>query len=192
MKIAILGWGSLIWQPKELAYNKSFGWKKEGPILPIEFARISKDGRLTLVITENGTKVTVLYTLSNNESLDEAILNLAIREGSGRKSIASYDKNNGVFLGDFIFKKEIKEWIKNTGFDAVIWTNLGEKWDIKNESGNVINKIQPNKRLKYLKELKGNKSALAEEYIRKTPSQIQTNFRKEVELSLNWTPILNE
>ena len=40
MKIAILAWGSLIWQPKELAYNKTFGWQKDGPILPIEFARI--------------------------------------------------------------------------------------------------------------------------------------------------------
>ena len=55
MKIAILGWGSLIWQPKDLKFDANIGWKEKGPILPIEFARISKDGRLALVITPNGS-----------------------------------------------------------------------------------------------------------------------------------------
>lgn len=189
---AILGWGSLIWQPKELAYNKTFGWQKDGPILPIEFARISKDGRLTLVITENGTKVPVLYTLSNHHNLEEAVLNLAVREGSGRNSIGSYDKNKDTFSSKFQFENEIKNWIKNTDFDAVIWTNLGENWNIKNEKGDIIRQIEPERRIEYLKELKGNTSVIAEEYIRRTPIEINTDFRKEIEKKLNWTFIFNE
>ena len=192
MKIAILGWGSLIWQPKELAYNKTFGWQKDGPILPIEFARISKDGRLTLVITENGTKVPVSFTLSNYHNLEEAVLNLAVREGSGRNSIGSYDKNKDTFSSKFLFKEEIKNWIRNTDFEAVIWTNLGENWNIKNDKGDIIRQIEPEKRIEYLKELKGNTSAIAEEYIRRTPIKINTDFRKKIEATLNWTPILNE
>ena len=189
---AILGWGSLIWQPKELAYNKTFGWQKDGPILPIEFARISKDGRLTLVITENGTKVPVLFTLSNCHNLEEAVLNLAVREGSGRNSIGSYDKNKDTFSSKFQFENEIKNWIKNTDFDAVIWTNLGENWNIKNEKGDIIRQIEPERRIEYLKELKGNTSAIAEEYIRRTPIKINTDFRKKIEATLNWTFIFNE
>ena len=61
MKIAILGWGSLIWSRRELKIDLKKGkrgWYKRGPFLPIEFARISeaKHGglymyeRLTLVI----------------------------------------------------------------------------------------------------------------------------------------------
>ena len=192
MKIAILGWGSLIWQPKELAYNKTFGWQKDGPILPIEFARISKDGRLTLVITENGTKVPVSFTLSNYHNLEEAVLNLAVREGSGRNSIGSYDKNKDTFSSKFLFKEEIKNWIRNTDFEAVIWTNLGENWNIKNDKGDIIRQIEPEKRIEYLKESKGNTSAIAEEYIRRTPIKINTDFRKKIEATLNWTPILNE
>ena len=46
MKIAVLGWGSLIWDPKELDANNE--WNNDGPFLPIEFARISNNGRLTL------------------------------------------------------------------------------------------------------------------------------------------------
>ncbi|GAA4038938.1 hypothetical protein GCM10022386_25920 [Flavobacterium cheonhonense] len=192
MKIAILGWGSLIWQPKDLVFDEENGWKENGPILPIEFARISKDGRLTLVISENGTKVPVLYALSNYQNLEEAVLNLAVREGSGRKSIGSYDKTKDKFSSDVFFEQNILDWIKNEDIDAVIWTNLGENWNIKNNNGEIIRQIQPNNRIEYLKELKGNTSVLAEEYIRRTPPQIQTHFRKLIEEELNWTPIQNE
>lgn len=190
--IAILGWGSLIWQPKELELDKEFGWKEDGPTLPIEFARISKDGRLTLVITENGTKVPVLYALSNHQSVEEAVLNLAVREGSGRKSIGYYDKTKNELSSDVSIEQNILDWIKDKDIDAVIWTNLKENWDVKNEKGEIIRVIQPNNRIEYLKELKGNASALAEEYIRRTPPQIQTHFRKLIEEELNWTPIQNE
>ena len=59
MKIAILSWGSLLWQPKDLQFNQEIGWSNNGPMLPIEFARISKDGRLTLVITKDVKEVKV-------------------------------------------------------------------------------------------------------------------------------------
>ena len=63
---------------------------------------------------------------------------------------------------------------------------LSKKWDIKNEKGEIICKIQPDIRIKYLKDLKGNTSALAEEYIRKTPVQIKTKYRAQIEEELNW------
>lgn len=177
MKIVILGWGSLIWQPKDLAFNKEFGWKKNGPILPIEFARISTNGRLTLVITEEGTEVTTLYALSNYHDLDEAILNLVVRECSGKKSIGYYDKNNNAFFSiNLNIKSNIEEWIKQTDFDAVIWTDLPEKLESKDP-------------LEYLKSLIGNKSTSAEEYIRRTPTQIKTALRTKIEEELNWKPI---
>ena len=192
MKIAILGWGSLICQPKDLAFDKEFGWKEDGPTLPIEFVRISKDGRLTLVITKNGTKVPVLYALSNYQNVEEAILNLAVREGSGRRSIGSYDKTKNEFSSKVFFEQNILDWIKDKDIDAVIWTNLKENWDIKNEKDEIIRQIEPNKRIEYLKELKGNTSVLAEEYISKTPKQINTKYRKLIEDELNWKPIGNE
>jgi len=48
MRIAVLGWGSLIWKPDKPAISAP--WHANGPLLPIEFARISLDGRLTLVL----------------------------------------------------------------------------------------------------------------------------------------------
>ena len=54
MNIAILGWGSLVPDPRGLPIAD--GWHQAGPVLPIEFSRISKDGQragcLTLVIPQ--------------------------------------------------------------------------------------------------------------------------------------------
>lgn len=191
MKIAILCWGSLIWSPQTLNYNTTFGWQTNGPILPIEFARISKDGRLTLVLTLNGTNTQTLYAISSYNTIEEAILNLAIRERSGRMSIGFYEKSNKQFSPiNFKYKKNIEDWLEvNNDIDAVIWTNLPEKW-VKETSVKIKKYIEPNERIEYLKDLKGNKRAIAEEYIRKTPPQIKTKYRALIEKELNWHPIV--
>ena len=186
MKIAILGWGSLIWLPKDLKFDTNSGWKENGPVLPIEFARISKDGRLTLVITPNGTEVPTLYAVSSFDSLNLAVLNLKKREGTNEKYIGSYKKSKDEFSPkEFPYKENIKNWIQTTDFDAVIWTNLPEKWDIT-ENKAVIKTIDPNDRINYLQNLKGLESALAEEYIRNTPKQIATTYRKQIIEILGW------
>ena len=187
MKIAVLGWGSLIWQPKDLKFDANIGWKENGPVLPIEFARISKDGRLTLVITPYGTEVPTLYSISSFDNLDLAVLNLAVREGSGRMSIGSYNKSKDEFSPiDFSFKENIKNWIQTTDFDAVIWTNLPENWKIRNEEKVVVKTIDPKDRINYLQNLKGAESALAEEYIRNAPKQIATKYRNQIIKTLGW------
>ena len=189
MKIAILGWGSLIWQPKDLKFDPNIGWKENGPVLPIEFAKISKDGRLTLVITPNGTDVPTLYSVSSFDTIDLAVLNLKKREGTLKENIGYYDKSKDViFPLNFPIKEKenIKNWIQTTVFDAVIWTNLPEKWEIRNEEKVVIKTIDPDDRIEYLQNLKGLQSALAEEYIRKTPKQIATKYRKLIIETLGW------
>jgi hypothetical protein len=94
MKIAILGWGSLKWDPRNLAYEGA--WQSGGPQLPLEFSRISRDGRLTLVIDPtHGEPVSTLYTTSTLLSLDEAIENLQEREGTSSQYIGFINLVNG-------------------------------------------------------------------------------------------------
>ncbi|MFZ5834983.1 MAG: hypothetical protein ACOY2B_06325 [Pseudomonadota bacterium] len=50
MKITVLAWGSLVWGRRELAIADDF--KSNGPRLPIEFCRVSEDGRLMMMIDE--------------------------------------------------------------------------------------------------------------------------------------------
>ena len=186
MKIAILGWGSLIWNPKSLQYNTTFGWQKDGPMLPLEFSRISQDSRLTLVLDPNAILVQSLYAISTNTTIEEAILNLAVREGSARSAIGYFDKkNNKSHPESFEYIENIKEWLTfHPEIDAVIWTNLKANWK---KTDRVKSKKRD--RLEHLKTLDEPTKAIAEEYIRKTPIQIATNFRKQIENEFKWYPI---
>ena len=51
VKSAVLAWGSLVWDPGGLQTAGKFA--ANGPLLPIEFCRVSDDGRLTLAIDES-------------------------------------------------------------------------------------------------------------------------------------------
>ena len=76
MKIAILGWGSLIKEPRDLPIASE--WQPDGPKLWIEFSRISRKGKragcLTLVIDERcESEVTTFHVLSKSADLPQAV-----------------------------------------------------------------------------------------------------------------------
>ena len=66
-KIACLGWGSLIWDPRDLLNDGQ--WCSNSPFLPIEYTRQSADGRLTLVISPEFQSVPVLWSMMKVPSL---------------------------------------------------------------------------------------------------------------------------
>src|SRR5271156_6442277 len=80
VKSAVLAWGSLLWDPRDLQTAAKF--VANGPLLPIEFCRISADGRLTLAIDETFGAICKTYSVpSALESLEAARDNLCLREG---------------------------------------------------------------------------------------------------------------
>ena len=86
MKIAVLAWGSLVWDPRQLPYDGT--WQRGGPILPIEFSRVARDARLTLVVDPNdGHDVVTRFTMSRRTDLGDAVADLRDREGTIRKWI---------------------------------------------------------------------------------------------------------
>ena len=94
MEIAVLGWGSLIWDPGNLCIKDN--WSKDGPFLPIEFSRISRDGRLTLVLCPKANKVQVLWAIMCTDILERAIDELKEREGTNRKNIGFVNLNSST------------------------------------------------------------------------------------------------
>ncbi|NOT52547.1 MAG: hypothetical protein HOP10_14855 [Chitinophagaceae bacterium] len=182
MKIACIGWGSLIWRPENLLIRRK--WFTDGPLLRVEFARQSDNGRITLVITAEAKPVRTLWALMATENPVEAIESLRIREGIGKNNtgnkILSVTKDEETTEE---VKALIKNWLISLELDAAIWTNLppriGEEERVPTENEVIL----------YLRSLDVNKTAFAEEYIRKTPMQIDTNYRRKIEKEFGWTHI---
>lgn len=131
MKIGCLGLGSLVWNPEGLPIRGK--WFQDGLMLPIEFARQSKDGRIILVLVSGVPFVRSLWALMSVDGFDEACKALADREGIPEKmistSIGVWEQNSeatdefNILVGD---------WAQRMNLDAVIWTALTPKF--KNES----------------------------------------------------------
>jgi len=99
-RIAILGWGSLIWDPGEHAIASR--WHADGPCLPIEFARKSGGMRVTLVIVPRYEHLSRTYwALSAFGDVGAAAQNLREREGCpSLKPIHAADGETWRSVGD--------------------------------------------------------------------------------------------
>jgi len=93
-QIAILGWGSLLWEGGA-DFDRCHGvWRADGPTLSLELSRISSSrlGALTLVIdAEHGSPTTVAWSLSTRSRAEDAVADLSRREGCTRRDIACLD-----------------------------------------------------------------------------------------------------
>jgi hypothetical protein len=171
-RIAVLAWGSLTWDQGELKTRSE--WYEDGPLMPIEFARISLDGRLTLVIKPGYRKVRVFHAESEFSSLQEARENLCCRERTDMSCIGYYDfltGDNSILRAKQTIELSLMDWARNRGYHAVIWTDLGAKFS------DVLNKKYSfNKITEYLNSLSGDSWVRAAEYIIRTPKQIDTSY----------------
>lgn len=178
MTIACLGWGSLIWDPRELPIQRQ--WHNDGPFMKIEFARQSRDDRITLVIEKDATPVRALWAVMDSADVNVAKNALREREGAGIRDIAHWqtgDKSpNAITL--------LPEWALARGVDAVIWTALPSKFDGESNRTPQIEEV-----IAHLHKLQGNKRDNAERYVRLTPRQIDTTYRRIIEAELGWTPL---
>ena len=181
--IGTVGWGSLIWDPHGLPTRGV--WFDDGPLLPIEFARESSNGRITLVICGVSYRVRACWALMEAVDLSIAKTHLAVREGVKEKDIerfigyweAASDKSHGCAAND------IAQWAKTKCLDAVVWTNL--EVGLKSNRGKLpsIDSV-----LECLRKLPHAQGKLAEEFIRKAPPQIDTEYRRRIAKEFGWFP----
>lgn len=174
MKIAVLRWGSLIWDQGCLKLKS--GWERGGPELPLEFSRISKSrcGSLTLVIDrDNGKILSTRYAISSHTDLDSAICNLACREGTKYKGIGYVNVLDGSKQSRFTdISDSICKWAKDNNFDAVIWTDLSTNYKKETtEDFSIDNAVE------YLNNLSPSSTQAARDYICNAPPEIETPLR---------------
>jgi hypothetical protein len=181
MLIACLGWGSLVWDPRDLPLRGK--WFCDGPFLPIEFARQSMNGRMTLVIVPNTFPlVRSLWSPMSVSNLAEARNALGQRECEHQEKPAScvdYWPRRSKYT---CVAHKIGQWARALQIDAVVWTNLMPKFNDQDKKLPTEQGV-----LTYLRALQGNGRDKAEEYIRRTPRQIDTPYRRAIETHLGWS-----
>ena len=199
MNIACLGWGSLIWCPQSLPLkpHRPPRWFTDGPELPVEFARQSEDGRLTLVIVRpeaaepRAVLLPVLWANLTCPDIEEAHEALARRERksqlprTSQKWVKWKDEKIAYWpkLGSsYPHALQIAAWANGKKLDGVVWTNLLAKYE--GEDGRVPSLTEV---LNYLKTLCGSNLSEAKKYVRNAPPQIRTNYRAAIESELGWT-----
>ena len=178
-RIACLGWGSLVWDPRELPIQRE--WFADGPFVQVEFARQSDNGRMTLVLEPSAPPVRSLWAVMDHTDIDAAREALRKREGMSQKrakEIVGWSK--GESSPELII--DLPEWTASHGVEGVVWTALPPKFD--GEEGRTPEVEQV---LEYLGGLTGAARDAAECYIRCAPRQIDTPYRRRIAAALQWT-----
>ena len=178
--IVCLGWGSLIWDHRDLPISGH--WRNGGPVLPVEFARQSNDGRMTLVIADGAEPVSVFWSRLDVHSLDDARHALARWEGISPAymdvSLGYWSETLQSSHGDV---QSVGAWSASVRASAVVWTALKPRF------GGKSVKPSCDEVLAYLSGLNEETQQRAEEYIRQAPLQIRTHYRNAIERKLGWT-----
>ena len=168
----------MVWDARELPIRGT--WFEDGPLIKVEFARQSNDGRMTLVIADGGTTVRSLWALMDCNDIEDAREKLRLREGVPK---SKPEFIGGLKLGDPP-KKNLEgcdAWLERNGLDGVVWTALPPKF---NDTEQFPSEAQV---LAYREGLRGPARENAERYIRKAPVQIDTCFRRAIAAKLGWS-----
>ena len=172
-EFAILAWGSLMWEVRpEFDEHHEENWRLDGPILKVEFSRIStsRQDALTLVIEKKyGVATTVAWCLSKRQRIEDAICDLRCREGTTLKNIGCVDMsvNSSPSLCP-----TIKAWAVERHLGAVIWTALESNFEKKKgTSFSVLAAVE------HIKKLDPCGKAKAAEYIWRAPAFVKTPLR---------------
>ncbi|MCI4332668.1 MAG: hypothetical protein L3K01_02895, partial [Thermoplasmata archaeon] len=168
-RIAILGWGSLVWDPRNLAFEKTVGWNRGGPLIALEFSRKSRDGRLTLVLdSDHGSACPTRFATSALLDLGSAVRDLASREGMrSENSVGFVELKSGHFRSrNEDTGRSIAAWGRFTEYSHVIWTDLPPSDFFTLNWG-----------IRYLESLGGETLRLAREYVLRAPEEVETPLR---------------
>lgn len=179
-RIAVLGWGSLLWDVQPTFDDQHDDWRADGPSLLLEFSRISdkRKGALTLVIDSlHGQSCVVSYALSKRLELDDAICDLRTREGTTVQNI-------GVISADGTIKRcrdeqtqnAITEWIRSHKCTHVIWTDLTSNFSKRRGKDFSIHEAS-----EHIQSLPADGKSMAAEYVWRAPYFVDTPLRRTLQ-----------
>jgi hypothetical protein len=181
MSIAILGWGSLLWEGGGQFDRQHEQWQGGGPVLKIEFSRISESrlGALTLVIDDQfGAPMQVAWCLSKRQTIEDAICDLRSREGTTVENIGHVRMHaERPPLADLLTPQDvIAGWAKPQNLDAVIYTAL--KSNFQERKGQPFS---VDAAVAHVRAMNPTAKARAAEYVWRAPDFVRTPLRSALQ-----------
>lgn len=171
-KFICLAWGSLVWDGRDLPITGI--WHGDGPFLPLEFARQSADGRMTLVIVEAENRLQVLWARLDVHSLDRAVFALTQREGVPKTNVIGRWPNGSKER--YPYEEVIGQWVAERRFVGAVWTALPPGMKGNRGAMPTLDQLKI-----YLAGLEGESKSKALDYILRAPQQIAPPYRSELE-----------
>ena len=185
-KIAVIGFGSLLWDLDDLAPKVSGEWKLyEGPILPLEFSLVSRKRHYALALVidyGDGAPCPTCVIDSVRSKIGAAIVDLANRERMDPTNIGFVDRNTGE---SHSHREETRNtlwnWIENSNYDGAVWTDGERNFEALTGRAFSLQTAQD-----HLRSLQGISLEEARRYIRNAPARVETPLRRALEDSPWW------
>ena len=185
-KIAVIGFGSLLWDLDDLAPKVSGEWKMyEGPILPLEFSLVSRKRHYALALVidyEDGAPCPTCVIDSVRSEIGAAIVDLANRERMEPTNIGFVDRNTGA---SHSHREETRNtfwnWIEDSTYDGAVWTDGERNFEALTGRAFSLKTAQD-----HLRSLQGISLEEARRYIRNAPARVETPLRRALEGAPWW------
>lgn len=184
-RVAVLGWGSLLWDLDGLAPHVDGPWRlRAGPRLPMEFSRISPKRRMGLVVCLDpaaGVPCATHAIASRRPDLEAARADLARRERAPLGRIGWADARGRGQSRLAAVADAVGAWCRAGGWQAAVWTDLEPNF--ASETGGVFSVAAGRE---YLRGLGGDSLAEAFRYIRNAPATTRTPLRRALAVDPWW------
>ncbi|MGI9464830.1 MAG: hypothetical protein ACR2OM_12860 [Aestuariivirgaceae bacterium] len=188
MNIAIIGYGSLIWDLDDLEPKVDGNWQRgAGPAMPVEFARVSpkrKQGLVLVIHADVPAPSATSYLMSNRKDVQHAVTDLAERERTQLDHIGYVVRSGQGYSRQAGIIETVAEWLTGTDLDAAVWTDLDGNFD---ESTGEAFSHQAG--LAHLRQLSGASLYEAWRYITYAPEETDTPFRRFLAADGWWTSL---
>ena len=185
-KIAVIGFGSLLWDLDDLAPKVSGEWKMyEGPVLPLEFSLISRKRHYALALVidyGDGAPCPTCVIDSVRSEIGAAIVDLANRERMEPTNIGFVDRNTGK---SHSHREETRNtfwnWIEDSNYDGAVWTDGERNFEALTGKAFSLRTAQD-----HLRSLQGISLEEARRYIRNAPARVETPLRRALDGAPWW------